>query len=60
MGEEKFLREHENRFISFKETLIDSLVLERLEPKEHLLKTGEVRWYKNIEFDKSYFVCLDP
>lgn len=60
MGEEKFLREHENRFISFKETLIDSMVLERLEPKEHLIKTGEVRWFKNIEFDKSYFVCLDP
>lgn len=60
MGEEKFLREHENRFISFKETLIDPMVLERLEPKEHLIKTGEVRWFKNIEFDKSYFICLDP
>lgn len=60
MGEEKFLREHENRFISFDETLIDSMVLSRLEPKDPIFNMGEVRWFKKPEFGCSYYVVLDP
>lgn len=60
MGEEKFLREHENRFISFDETLIDSMVLSRLEPKDPIFKMGEVRWFKKPEFGCSYYAVLDP
>jgi hypothetical protein len=60
MGEEKFLREHENRFINFNTTLIDPMVLERLTPKEHKFTMGEVRWYKQPTPGYSYFVMLDP
>ena len=60
MGEEKFLREHENRFISFNTTLIDPLTLERMRPKDHIFSMGEVRWYKQPTPGHSYFVMLDP
>ena len=60
MGEEKFLREHLNRFISFKTTLIDSMVLSTLTEKEPILRMGDVRWYKRIDPTCSYYVVLDP
>jgi hypothetical protein len=60
IGQEKFLREYSCRFISFNSTLIDPLALERMKPKEPIFRMGEVRWYKQPEFGKSYFVMLDP
>jgi hypothetical protein len=60
MGEERFLREHENRFINFNTTLIDSMVLERLSPLNHKFTMGEVRWFKAPSPGHSYFVMLDP
>jgi hypothetical protein len=60
MGEEKFLREHLNRFISFKTTLIDSMVLSTLTEKDPILRMGDVRWYKRIDPTCSYYVVLDP
>jgi hypothetical protein len=60
IGQEKFLREFSCRFISFNSTLIDPLALERMKPKDPIFRMGEVRWYKQPEFGKSYFVMLDP
>lgn len=60
MSEEKFLREHENRFISFNTTLIDPMALERMTPRPHKFTMGEVRWFKEPKAGYSYFVMLDP
>lgn len=60
IGEQKFLVEHEARFLSSDSTLIDPLALERLKAKSPIFKQGEVRWFKQPEADKSYFVFLDP
>lgn len=60
IGEERFRREHLNEFIAFDETLIDSLKLALMEHKEPYRKTGQVRWYKNIQKGKTYIAGLDP
>jgi hypothetical protein len=60
IGEERFRREHLNEFIAFDETLVDSIKLSLLEGKDPYRKTGQVRWYKNIEKGKIYVAGLDP
>jgi len=60
IGEERFRREHLNEFIAFDETLINSLKLAMMEHKEVYRKTGQVRWYKNIQKGKTYIAGLDP
>lgn len=60
IGEERFRREHLNEFIAFDETLIDSLKLASMEPKDVYKKTGQVRWFKNIQKGKTYIAGLDP
>jgi hypothetical protein len=49
------------KFIAYDETLINSIFLsnmnEGLEPHH---KTGQVRWYKPVENEKTYIVSLDP
>lgn len=60
VGQERFEREHECRFLVFDETLISSLKLADLEGIEPKFKTGQVRWYKNINPKNTYLVALDP
>lgn len=60
IGEERFRREHRCEFIIDEETLINSLKLSSLEPKEPIYKTGQVRWFKRPEKNKIYVVSLDP
>ena len=60
IGEERFRREHLNEFIAFDETLIDSLKLALLSPKDVYKKTGQVRWYRPVQNGKTYIAGLDP
>ncbi|BDR25843.1 hypothetical protein RVBP17_1140 [Pseudomonas phage sp. 30-3] len=60
IGEERFRREHEVEFISFEETLINSIKLNQLESKTPIRKTGQVRWYEEIKPTNTYVVGLDP
>jgi hypothetical protein len=60
IGEERFRREHLNEFIAFDETLVDSIKLTLLEGKDPYRKTGQVRWYRNIQKGKTYIAGLDP
>lgn len=60
IGEERFRREHMNEFIAFDETLVDSLKLAALEPKEVYAKQGQVRWYKPVVPGNIYMIALDP
>lgn len=59
-GEEKFRREHELDFIAEDETLISPLVLSELKSIEPIQKTGEVRWYKELDREKIYLIGYDP
>lgn len=67
VGKSKFLREHNCEFLTYQETLINSITLSTLQkniqdPIETIkLPSGsEIKWYKQIEFGKSYLVALDP
>jgi len=60
LGEERFRREMECEFIINDETLISSIKLLDLEGREPMRKTGQVRWYKDIDPNKIYCVGLDP
>jgi len=60
IGEERFLREHECKFISADETLISSLFLVTLEGKDPINKIGQLRIYNEIEKDNIYVVAWDP
>jgi hypothetical protein len=60
MGDERYRREHLCQFISFNSTLIDSMALERMVPKEPNFRMGQVRWWKQPEEGNSYFIALDP
>jgi Terminase large subunit, T4likevirus-type, N-terminal/Terminase RNaseH-like domain len=60
VGQERFEREHECRFLIFDETLISSITLADLEGVEPLTKMGQVRWYKKINPRNTYIVALDP
>jgi hypothetical protein len=60
IGEERFRREHNCEFLIFEETLINSITLLDLTPKEPIEKLGQVRWYKQPSKDKTYLVALDP
>lgn len=60
LGEDRFLREHECQFITFEETLINSIKLAQFESRNPIRKTGQVRWYSEIKKDFTYVVSLDP
>jgi len=60
IGEERFRREHMNEFIAFDETLVDSLKLAAMTPKDPYAKMGQVRLYKSIVPGNVYMVALDP
>ena len=60
LGEERFRREMDCEFIIDAETLISAIKLMDLEGREPIRKTGQVRWYKEIEPNRIYVVALDP
>lgn len=60
IGMEKFRREHNLEFIIASETLIDAQKLSLLEGTAPVFKTGQVRWYKRPQKDKTYIMGLDP
>ena len=60
LGEERFRREMDCEFIINDETLIAPTTLIDLEGREPIRKTGQVRWFKNIDKEKIYIVALDP
>jgi len=60
IGEERFRREHGLEFITYEETLINSLHLATMEGIEPIHRTGQVRWYKPLDAAATYVVALDP
>jgi hypothetical protein len=60
LGEERFRREMECEFVIDDETLISAIKLLDLEGREPIKKTGQVRWYKEINPNNIYVVALDP
>ena len=60
LGDDRFEREHECRFLIFDETLISSICLAALEGIEPMMKMGQARWYKRINPSSTYIVALDP
>ena len=60
LGNDKFEREINLRFIISDETLINPNTLIDLEGIEPIDRTGQVRWYKRPEKGKLYSVSLDP
>ena len=60
VGQERFEREHECKFLIFDETLINSICLAGLEGTEPIMKMGQARWYKKINPKYTYIVSLDP
>lgn len=60
IGMEKFRREHNLEFIIASETLIDAQKLALMEGTAPVFKTGQVRWYKRPQKDKTYIMALDP
>lgn len=60
IGEDRFRREHGCEFITNDETLVSNLKLPFLEGVDPLRREGQVRWYDNIQKDKTYVIALDP
>ncbi len=60
IGDERFRREHGCEFITADETLISPLKLVLLEHKDPVRKTGQVRWFSEINKNSTYFIGLDP
>jgi len=60
LGEERFRREMDCEFVINDETLISPIKLLELEGVDPTRKTGQVRWYKEIDPGKRYIVALDP
>jgi hypothetical protein len=60
LGVEKFLREHCCEFITFEETLINSVTIMKAESKEPIRTQGNVRWYSELNPESTYIVGLDP
>jgi hypothetical protein len=60
LGQERFEREHECKFLIFDETLINSINLANLDGIEPYMKMGQARWYKKINPRATYIVSLDP
>ncbi len=60
IGEERFLREHECKFITADETLISSMILTNLTYIEPISKVGQLRIYMPVEKEYTYAVAWDP
>lgn len=60
VGQERFEREHECRFLVFDETLVNSITLADLEGSDPIMRMGQARWYKKINPYSTYIFSLDP
>jgi hypothetical protein len=60
IGEERFLREHECKFISADETLINSMFLANMSGVDPIGRIGQLRIYDTIEKDSMYVIAWDP
>jgi len=60
IGEERFRREYGCEFLVYDETLINSITLANMEPKDVIVNMGQTRWYEKIKADATYVVGLDP
>ena len=60
LGEERFEREMNCKFLIFDETLINSFCLSALEGVEPMYKQGQVRWFKKPKAGNQYLIGLDP
>ena len=63
LGDEKFEREHNLKFITAEETLVSSFTLSRIKKDsliEPIVKTGQIRWYSQPKNNHKYCVALDP
>lgn len=63
IGTSKFKREYNCEFVTYQETLINSVKLTEIKSRtvrEHIRQTDDVRWFKPIEYGMTYCVALDP
>ena len=60
IGEERFMREHECKFITADETLISSMKLTNLIGIDPINRVGQLRVYTPIDKDKIYVAAWDP
>jgi len=60
LGEERFEREMNCKFLIFDETLINSFCLSALEGVDPMYKQGQVRWFQKPKSGHQYLVALDP
>ena len=60
IGEERFLREHECKFITADETLINGMFLAGMSGLEPIARIGQLRIYNEIKKDNIYVVAWDP
>lgn len=63
IGTSKFKREYNCEFVTYQETLINSVKLTEIKSRfvrEPVRLTDDVRWFKHIEYGMTYVVGLDP
>lgn len=63
LGSSRFRREYNCEFVTYQETLIDSVKLTEIKNRfvrDPVEKTGDVYWFKDIEYGCTYAVALDP
>lgn len=60
IGEERFMREHECKFITADETLISSMKLTNLVGVDPINRVGQLRVYTPIDREKIYVAAWDP
>lgn len=60
LGEERFEREMNCKFLFFDETLINAFCLSALEGVDPMYKHGQVRWFTKPRPGHQYLVALDP
>ena len=60
IGEDRFDREHNCKFVIYDETLVAPSKLNLLEGVNPLEKQGQVRWYSKPNKDSFFAISLDP
>lgn len=60
LGPARFAQEFECEFVSDDETLIDAMALSVLRYREPEFYTGQVRWFREPEPNKTFLIGLDP
>jgi hypothetical protein len=60
IGDAKFDREFECKFVTYEETLINPVTLSMMSGDNPMMNMGQTRWYKELSKDKLYAISLDP